>query len=80
MLLAIYNIEPILPNDKTLQIESISIHSTTNKIRKHIFNMQQLFFLKRDLTGSMGLLRHFPLDIVNTVMDELINYQLIRQG
>ncbi|CAF1677681.1 unnamed protein product [Rotaria magnacalcarata] len=80
MLLAIYNIEPILPNDKTLQIESISIHSTTNKIRKHIFNMPQLFFLKRDLTGSMGLLRHFPLDIVNTVMDELINYQLIRQG
>jgi len=42
--------------------------------------MSQLFFLKRDLTGSMGLLRHFPTELVNTVIDELLNYQLIRQG
>jgi hypothetical protein len=56
------------------------VHSTTNKIRQRIFQMPQLFFLKRDLTGSMGLLRHYPTDMVNTVIDELINYQLIRQG
>lgn len=28
----------------------------------------------------MGLLRHYPTDIVNSVIDELINHQLIRQG
>lgn len=42
--------------------------------------MPQLFFIKRDLTGSMGLLRHYPTDLVNNVLDELISYELIRQG
>jgi len=42
--------------------------------------MPQLFFLKRDLTGPMGLLRHFPSDLVNNVIDELTKYELIRQG
>jgi hypothetical protein len=42
--------------------------------------MEQLYFLKRDLTGPMGLLRHFPTDLVNTVLNELLQYELIRQG
>ncbi|CAF4422519.1 unnamed protein product, partial [Adineta steineri] len=28
----------------------------------------------------MGLLRHFSSEMVNTVLDELTNYELIRQG
>ncbi|CAF2942055.1 unnamed protein product [Rotaria sp. Silwood2] len=69
MLFALYNIEP---NDL--------VHSTVPTIRQRIIQMPQLFFLKRELTGSMGLLRHFPTDLVNTVIDELVNYQLIRRG
>ncbi|CAF1292339.1 unnamed protein product [Rotaria sordida] len=42
--------------------------------------MSQVFFIKRDLTGSMGLLRHYPTDLVNNVLGELINYELVRQG
>ncbi|CAF3114831.1 unnamed protein product, partial [Rotaria sp. Silwood2] len=42
--------------------------------------MPQLIFLKRDLTGPMGLLRHFPTDLVNSALNELANYELIRQG
>lgn len=56
------------------------VRSTILKIRQHILQIPQLFYLKRDLTGSMGLLRHFPTDLVNRVIDELINYQLVRQG
>ncbi|CAF2876653.1 unnamed protein product, partial [Rotaria sp. Silwood2] len=80
MLFALYNVEPVVPNDKKPTIETISLHSTTNKIRERIFQMPQLFFLKRDLTGSMGLLRHFSTDMVNIIIDELIKYQLLRQG
>jgi len=56
------------------------VHTTLNKIRERILKMPDLFFLKRDLTGSMGLLRHFQTDIVNTVLDELVNYEFLRQG
>ena len=42
--------------------------------------MPQLIFHKRDLTGPMGLLRHFPTDLVNSALTELANYELIRQG
>jgi hypothetical protein len=51
-----------------------------NTIQERIFQMPQLFFLKRDLTGPMGLLRHFPTDIVNTALDELAEIELIREG
>ena len=61
-------------------IKIILVHSTMNTIRERIFKMPQLIFLKRDLTGPMGLLRHFPTDMVNTVLDELVNYELIRKG
>ncbi|CAF4938783.1 unnamed protein product [Rotaria sp. Silwood1] len=80
MLFAIYNIEPVLLNDKKTAIETISLHSTTNKIRECILQIPHLFFLKRDLTGSIGLLRHFSTDMVNTIIDEFIKYQLLRQG
>ncbi|CAF2961565.1 unnamed protein product [Rotaria sp. Silwood2] len=79
MLFTIYNTEPIISNDIISKIEPISIHSTINKIREAIFQMP-LFFIKRDLTGTMGLLRRFPTDMVNSVFDEFINYELIRQG
>jgi len=68
----ILNIQPLKKIDL--------VHSTMNTIRERIFQMSQLFFLKRDLTGSMGLLRHFPTDMVNSVIEELTNCQLIRQG
>lgn len=42
--------------------------------------MPQLIFLKRDLTGPMGLLRHFPTDLVNSILNELVNCELLRQG
>ena len=42
--------------------------------------MPQLFFLKRNLTGSMDLLRHFSTNMVNTIIEELTKYQLIPQG
>ena len=61
-------------------IKIILVHSTMNAIRERIFKMLQLIFLKRDLAGPMGLLRHFPTDMVNTVLDELANYELIRKG
>ncbi|CAF3932869.1 unnamed protein product [Rotaria sp. Silwood1] len=80
MLFEIYNIEPVLLNDKKTAIETISLHSTTNKIRERILQIPHLFFLKRDLTGSMGLLRHFSTDMVNTIIDEFTKYQLLRQG
>ena len=98
MLFAIYiYVEPVLANDESITIESISskkihicsqlilgkidlVHSTANKIRERIFLMPQLIFLKRDLTGTMGLLRHFPVDMVNTMLDELTKYEFIRQG
>ena len=51
-----------------------------NKIRQRILSLPNLFFLKGDLTGTMGLLRHFATDMVNTVLDELIKYELIRLG
>jgi hypothetical protein len=56
------------------------VHSTINKIRERILNIPQLFFIKRDLTGAMDLLRHYPTDMVNSVLDELTKYELIRQG
>ncbi|CAF4134544.1 unnamed protein product [Rotaria sordida] len=80
MLFALYNTEPVRQNMNKIKLNSISIHSTITTIRQRIIQMPQLFFLKRELTGSMGLLRHFPSDLVSTVIDELINYQLIRQG
>ncbi|CAF3978277.1 unnamed protein product, partial [Rotaria sordida] len=80
MLFALYNTEPVRQNMNKIKLNSISIHSTITTIRQRIIQMSQLFFLKRELTGSMGLLRHFPSDLVSTVIDELINYQLIRQG
>ncbi|CAF4822880.1 unnamed protein product [Rotaria sp. Silwood1] len=80
MFFALYNVEPVLESEKTPIIESMSLHSTTKQIRKIILNMPQLFFKKRDLTGPMGLLRHHATDMVNIVIDELIEYQLIRQG
>jgi len=99
MLFTFYNVEPVLPTQNTLRIESISrkneykykhspfkknknnlVHSTMNTIRERIFQMTQLFFLKRDLTGSMGLLRHFSTDMVNSVIEELTSCELIRQG
>ncbi|CAF4568674.1 unnamed protein product [Rotaria sp. Silwood2] len=80
MLLVLYNIEPIVPNVNKNKIDSRSIHSTMINIRQRIFQYPQLFFVKRDLTGSMGLLRHFSTDMVNTVIDELVNYELIRRG
>jgi hypothetical protein len=51
-----------------------------NTIRERIFQMPQLIFVKRDLTGPMGLLRHFPTDMVNSALNELTEYELIRQG
>lgn len=59
---------------------SISVQTTLNTIREHIFTISQLFFLKRDLTGPMGVLRRFPTDIVNIALDELINYGFIKKG
>ena len=56
------------------------VHSTANRIRERIFLMPQLVFLKRELTGTMSLLRHFPIDMINTVLDELIKSEFIRQG
>jgi hypothetical protein len=56
------------------------VQSTINKIRERIINIPSLFFVKRDLTGPMGLLRHYPTDMVNTVLDQLISHELIRQG
>ena len=56
------------------------VQSTINKIRERIINIPSLFFVKRDLTGPMGLLRHFPTDMVNTVLDQLISNELIKQG
>lgn len=56
------------------------VQSTINTIRQRIIQMPQLIFLKRDLTGPMGLLRHFPTDLVNSGLNELTNYELIRQG
>ena len=56
------------------------VSSTSKTIRQRILNQPKLFFLKRDLTGPMGLVRHFPSESVNLVLDELINYELIRQG
>ncbi|CAF1086183.1 unnamed protein product, partial [Rotaria sordida] len=80
-LFTLYNTEPIImPEERSTNIQSISIHSNINTIRERIIRFPQLFFLKRDLTGSMGLLRHYPSEIVNTVLDELICYELIRQG
>lgn len=56
------------------------VHTSMNTIRERIIRFPQLFFLKRDLTGNMGMLRHFPSEMVNTVLKELISYELLRQG
>lgn len=56
------------------------VSSASRTIRQRILNQPKLFFLKRDLTGPMGLVRHFPSESVNLVLDELISYELIRQG
>ncbi|CAF3230326.1 unnamed protein product [Rotaria sp. Silwood2] len=80
MLFALYDVEPVLASEKKTIIESMSLHSTTKQIHQIVFNMPQLFFKKRDLTGPMGLLRHHATDMVNIVIDELIEYELIRQG
>jgi hypothetical protein len=42
------------------------------------FSNAKLFFLKHYLTGTMGLLRHFPPEIVNIILEELINCELIQ--
>ena len=42
--------------------------------------MPELIFLKRDLTGPMGLLRRFRTDLVNRVLNELTQNEFIRQG
>ncbi|CAF4051774.1 unnamed protein product, partial [Rotaria sordida] len=80
MLFAIYNVDPVHIDDKKTTTEAFSLYSTTNKIRERILQMPQLFFVKRDLTGSMGLLRHFSTDMINTIIDELTKYRLLRQG
>ena len=69
-----YNIEFLVRLKKYL-----IVHSTITSIQQRIFRMSQLFFIKRDLTRFIGLLRHYPTDTVNNVLDELINYELIRQ-
>ncbi|CAF3450604.1 unnamed protein product [Rotaria socialis] len=80
MLFAFYNVNPVLSNLETNMNPTTSIQSTINNIQQRIIQMPQLIFLKRDLTGPMGLLRHFPTDLVNSVVTELINCELIRQG
>ncbi|CAF4916752.1 unnamed protein product, partial [Rotaria magnacalcarata] len=80
MLFAFYNVNPILCNLETNMNPTTSIQSTINNIQQRIIQMPQLIFLKRDLTGPMGLLRHFPTDLVNSVLTELVNCELIRQG
>ena len=56
------------------------VQSHPKKIRDEIIRLPHLFFLRRDLIGTNGALRHFKIDIVNMVLDELIKYELIRQG
>ncbi|CAF3345808.1 unnamed protein product, partial [Rotaria socialis] len=80
MLFAFYNVNPVLSNEEINMNPTTSIQSTINNIRQRIIEMPQLIFHKRDLTGPMGLLRHFPTDLVNSALTELANYELIRQG
>ncbi|CAF4281668.1 unnamed protein product, partial [Adineta steineri] len=80
MLFAFYNVNPVVSNHETNINQMTSTQSTVNTIRQRIIQMPQLIFLKRDLTGPMGLLRHFPTDLVNSVLNELSSYELIRQG
>ncbi|CAF2073356.1 unnamed protein product [Rotaria magnacalcarata] len=80
MLFAFYNVNPVQCNLETNMNPTTSIQSTINNIQQRIIQMPQLIFLKRDLTGPMGLLRHFPTDLVNSVLTELVNCELIRQG
>ena len=61
-------------------IKIILVHSTMNMTHERIFRMTQLIFLKRDLTRPINILQHFSTDIVNTILDELGNYELIRKG
>lgn len=42
--------------------------------------MTQLFFLKRDLTGPNGTVRHYRVDLINNVIEELIQHQLLHHG
>lgn len=49
-------------------------------IRDQILRLPQLFFLKRDLTGPMGPVRHYSSDSVNLILSELTKAELIRQG
>ncbi|CAF4122533.1 unnamed protein product [Adineta steineri] len=80
MLFAFYNVNPVVYNQETNINQMTSTQSTINTIRQRIIQMPQLIFLKRDLTEPMGLLRHFPTDLVNSVLNELSSYELSRQG
>ncbi|CAF1253382.1 unnamed protein product [Adineta ricciae] len=80
-LFALYNTDPLITSEEqSTRSQSISIHTNMNTIRERIFRFPQLFFLKSDLTGNMGLLRHYPSEMVNTVLKELVSYELLRQG
>ncbi|CAF1686737.1 unnamed protein product, partial [Adineta ricciae] len=60
-LFALYNTDPLITSEEqSTRSQSISIHTNMNTIRERIFRFPQLFFLKSDLTGNMGLLRHYP--------------------
>ncbi|CAF5044586.1 unnamed protein product, partial [Rotaria magnacalcarata] len=80
MFIELYNTSPLLPNELSTRNQILPIQTSLNTIREYIFEINQLFFLKRDLTGPMGVLRRFPTDLVNTALDELINYEFIRKG
>ncbi|CAF4477578.1 unnamed protein product, partial [Rotaria magnacalcarata] len=56
MLFAFYNVNPVQCNLETNMNPTTSIQSTINNIQQRIIQMPQLIFLKRDLTGPMGLL------------------------
>ena len=58
----------------------LSVSSASKTIRERILQKPELFFLKRDLTGPSGSVRHFSTESVDLVLDELINYELIRRG
>ncbi|CAF5058959.1 unnamed protein product, partial [Rotaria magnacalcarata] len=57
MFIELYNTSPLLPNELSTRNQILPIQTSLNTIREYIFEINQLFFLKRDLTGPMGVLR-----------------------
>ena len=60
------------PDASIITLRLIIVESNIKTIRSRILLMSQLFFVKRDLTGPMGIVRHYRADIVNSAINELV--------